>query len=456
MNAEASAGRLVVRGARLVDPARGVDEVRDVIFERGVVGDGGIASGRVIDGSGLMLTPGFVDLHCHLREPGQEYRETIATGLEAALRGGFTTVCAMPNTTPAADNRSVVEFVLRTARAAPAGRVLPIGAVTVRREGRQLAELAELAEAGCVAFSDDGSPVADAELMRRALEYASGLGLPIINHCEDPALARGGVMHEGWVSTRLGLKGQPAAAEEAMVARDLSLAGLTGARVHIAHVSTAGSVELIRAAKAQGIQVTAEVTPHHLTLTDEAVLYGPPGSAFPAYDTNARVNPPLRTEADRRACCAALADGTIDCIATDHAPHATTDKLCEFDDAAPGISGLETALGLVLELVHAGTLTLARAVDALTASPVRALGLQHWVPGLGCLAPGAPGDAALFDPAAQWSVDPDEFASLGRNSPFRGRQLRGRVLATISGGTLAYTDHALMASRIGIIPEATR
>jgi dihydroorotase len=431
---------LLVRGARVIDPARKVNDVRDVLFIDGRVAERGASvpdSASVLDGAGLVLTPGFVDLHCHLREPGQEYKETIESGLRAALRGGFTTICAMPNTQPAADNRSVVEFVLRTARALGLARVLPIGAVTVDRAGKQLAELAELAEAGCVAFSDDGSPLADAALMRRALEYASGLGLPIIDHCEEPSLAKGGVMNEGWVSTRLGLRGQPAAAEEAMVARDLQLAELTGGHVHIAHVSTAGSVELIRAAKARGVRVTAEVTPHHLRLTEEAVLYGPPGSPAPAYDTNARVNPPLRSRADRAACARGLADGTIDCIATDHAPHATVDKECEFDHAAPGISGLETALALVLEAVRDGEIALPRAIEVLTIGPVRALQLERVVPGLGGLAPGAPGDAVLFDPEAEWTVDPYEFASRGRNTPLVGRRMRGRVIATIVDGTLA-------------------
>ncbi len=443
-------GSLLVRGARLIDPSRGTDRVEDVRFEDGRVAataDG--PADRVLDGAGLVLAPGFVDLHCHLREPGQEYKETVRTGLEAAVRGGFTTVCAMPNTQPAMDNRSVVEYVLRTARAAALARVLPIGAVTPGREGKQLAELAELAEAGCVAFSDDGSPVADAALMRRALEYAAGLGLAVIDHCEEPALAKGGVMHEGWVSTRLGLKGQPAAAEEAMVARDCQLAELTGGHVHIAHVSTAGAIAAVAAAKVRGAHVTAEVTPHHLTLTDEAALYGPPGSPVPAYDTAARVNPPLRPTADRDACRRALAEGTVDCVATDHAPHALTDKECEFDQAAPGISGLETALPLLLELVHAGELTLARAVEALTVAPVRALGLDRFVPGLGTLAPGAPADAVLFDPSAEWTVDPRDFASLGKNTPFRGRRVRGRVIATIGNGTLVYETAAAAAGARG-------
>ncbi len=446
MNAQAGKA-LLIRGARLIDPARGIDAVQDLLFVDGRVATAGAAQpDQIIDGSGLVVAPGLVDLHCHLREPGQEYRETIESGLDAAAHGGFTTVCAMPNTDPAMDNRSVVEYVLRAARASARARVLPIGAITAGRAGKQLAEMSELADAGCVAFSDDGSPVADAEIMRRALEYATGLDLPIIDHCEDSSLARDGVMHEGWVSTRLGLKGQPAAAEEAMVARDLQLAELTGGRIHIAHVSTAGSVDLIRAARARGVWVSAEVTPHHLTLTDEAVLYGPGGTTVPAYDTNSRVNPPLRPENDRDACLRGLADGTIDCVATDHAPHATTDKQVEFDDAAPGITGLETALALVLERVHDGSLTLMRAIESLTASPVRALALDRFAPGIGSLAPGSPADAVLFDPDERWTVDPRTFASRGKNSPFAGRELRGRVIATVFNGTISYSAGRLVTA----------
>jgi dihydroorotase len=436
-------GPLLIRGARLIDPARGIDAVQDLLLSsRGVLAPGSESPGRTIDAAGLVVAPGLIDLHCHLREPGQEYKETVASGLAAAARGGFTTVCAMPNTLPPLDNRAVVERVLAAAAASGMARVLPIGCVTAGRAGERLAELGELAEAGCIGFSDDGSPVADATIMRRALEYAGGLGLPVIDHCEEPSLAKGGVMHEGWVSTRLGLRGQPAAAETAMVARDIGLAELTGAQVHLAHVSTAGTVELLRAAKARGVRVTAEVTPHHLALTDEAILYGPPGSVVPAYDTDGRVNPPLRSERDRAACLLALADGTIDCVATDHAPHALVDKQVEFDDAAPGISGLETALGVVLGLVAEGALTLTRAIEALTIAPVRALTLDRAVPGLGSLAVGAPADAVLFAPDEAWTVEPRAFASQGKNTPFRGRTLRGRVIATFYAGRLVYDGRA--------------
>lgn len=443
---------LTIRGGRVIDPANGFDGAADVLVSDGRIAsvgkNSGKGAGETIDASGLVVTPGFVDIHCHLREPGFEHKETIETGTLAAARGGFTTVCAMPNTDPPADSAGAVEFILRTAAAKGHVRVLPIASVTRGLAGKELADLAELANAGAVAFSDDGSPVADAQLMRRALEYASMLSTPVINHCEDPALAAGGVMHEGWVSDRLGLPGVPAAAEESMVARDIALAEELGAHVHIAHVSTAGSVEAIRRAKGRGVRVTAEVTPHHLALTHEAVMQGPaespggPSAAVAtalrtslAYDTNAKVNPPLRTQADVEACVAGLLDGTIECIATDHAPHATQDKLCEFDAAAMGISGLETALGLVLT-----TAPIEAVVAAVTIGPVRALGLDRHVPMLGTLSEGTPADVAIVDPGAEWLVDPAAFASKGKNTPLAGRTLRGRVMATVYGGKVVWRE----------------
>lgn len=450
----AANGHILIRNARLIDPATGRDGVADLLMRDGrIVATGSLqaeANVEAIDANGLILAPGFVDLHCHLREPGQEYRETIASGTRAAARGGFTTVCCMPNTEPAIDTRSVVEFIQRTAQIDGSVRVLPIGAVTRGRRGRELAEMGELASAGVVGFSDDGNPVADAGLMRHALEYASTFGLPVIDHCEDLSLVGDGVMHEGWVSTRLGLRGNPAAAEEVMVARDILLAEMTHAHLHLAHLSTAGSIELVRSAKQRGAPITAEVTPHHLCLTHEAVLGD---GRRPIYDTASRVSPPLRTELDAAACVEGLRDGTLDCVATDHAPHDITDKLCEFDRAAPGISGLETALGLVLSLVHSGSLDLMTALKRLSYDAVRAFQLDRilratsrgetqddWTGGLGTLAIGAPADLVLFDLDKSWIVDPGTFASRGKNTPLAGMRLRGRAVATIFGGNLIFDE----------------
>jgi len=447
---------LAIRGGRILDPSRGVDLVGDVLIREGriaAVGPGVAAeAGRIIDATGLIVCPGLVDIHCHLRDPGFEHKETIETGTRAAARGGFTTVCCMPNTEPPIDSRAGVEYILRTAAANGAVRVLPIGCITRGRQGKELAEMGDLAEAGAVGFSDDGSPVADAALMRHALEYASAFALPVIEHCEELSLSHEGVMHEGWVANRLGLRGIPAAAEEAAVARNIALAEFTGTHLHVAHVSTAGSVELVRAAKKRGVQVTAEVTPHHLALTDEAVMLAAPvlsgvegadGSVGLYYDTNAKVNPPLRPATDVQACIEGLADGTIDAIATDHAPHAIEDKLCEFDLAAFGISGLETALALCLTLTEVGAhghapVQLPVLIERLTAGPVRALGLARFVPGLGSLAEGAPGDVLVFDPDAEWVVEPERFASKGKNTPLAGRMLKGKVIATVYGGRVVY------------------
>jgi dihydroorotase len=431
----------------VIDPGSGVDKITDVTISEGLVASVGASSdrgGQTIDATGLVVAPGFVDIHTHLREPGFEHKETIETGTAAAARGGFTTVCAMPNTEPPTDSAAAVGFITRRAAETGVVRVLPIACATRRREGHELVDMAELTEAGAVAFSDDGSPVADAALMRRALEYAGMLARPIIDHCEDPALAAGGVMHEGWVSTRLGLKGVPAAAEETMVARDIALAEQTGARVHLAHVSTAGSVEMVRQAKARGVPVTAEVTPHHLTLTHETVLTGGDETSRGggvatatrtklAYETNAKVNPPLRTLEDIEACVTGAIDGTIDCIATDHAPHAIQDKLCEFDNAAFGISGLETALGLCLERLPIETV-----IKRLTIAPTAVLGLGERVHGCGLLGVGGVGDVTIIDPDAEWTVEPTAFASKGRNTPLAGRTLRGRVVATIVGGKMVF------------------
>jgi len=448
-----------IRGGRILDPGRGVEVEGDVLIREGriaAVGPDVAAEGeRIVDARGLIVCPGLVDIHCHLREPGFEHKETIETGTRAAARGGFTTVCCMANTEPPIDSRAGVEFILRTAAAQGMVRVLPIGCITRGRQGKELAEMGDMAEAGAVGFSDDGSPVVDSALMRHALEYVSAFGLPIIEHSEELSLSHEGVMHEGWVSNRLGLRGIPAAAEEAAIARNIALAELTGAHLHVAHVSTRESVELIRRAKARGVQVTAEVMPHHLALTDEAVMLTAPvlseverveSPGGLAYDTNAKVNPPLRPRADVDACIAGLADGTIDAIATDHAPHAIEDKLCEFDFAAFGISGLETALALCLSLVHEGKLDLSTVIDKLTAGPVQALGLEQFVPGLGSLAEGAPGDVLVFDPEAEWVVEPERFVSKGKNTPLVGRTLKGRVVATVYGGRAVFIEEGVTTS----------
>ena len=440
---------ILVRGGRIVDPSQGIDRVADLLIEDGAISgiDARIErdDAQVIDAAGLVVSPGFIDLHCHLRDPGFEYKETIATGTLAAARGGFTTVCAMPNTNPVMDTRATVEYVLSKASDEGVVRVLPIGAVTKGSRGAELAEMIELADAGAVGFSDDGHPVADANVMRQALSYSSSLGLPIINHCEVPELSARGVMNEGWAANRLGLRGIPNASEEAMVARDISLVETVGGRLHIAHASTAGTVELVRQAKDRGAAVTCEATPHHLTLTDEAILgHGGAHGAFEplteaAYDTNAKVAPPLRSRDDMAAMVEGLRDGTVDFVATDHAPHGRTDKLTTFDEAANGISVLETALGSVMSLVHDGALTLPLAIERLTLSPARFLGMD-----LGTLKPGSPADVTVFDPGAEWLVDPAQFASKGKNTPLAGTKLKGRVVTTIAGGTVVYREGNLV------------
>lgn len=425
----------LLKGARVLDPANDVDAVRDVLIEDGKVACIGDAlparEVSCVDASGLVLTPGFVDLHCHLREPGFEYKETIATGTRAAVRGGFTTVCSMANTDPVVDTPATVAFILKRAKDAGAARVFPLAAVTQGFGGTQLVEMAALAEAGVVAFSDDGVPIADARMMRHALEYSLLVGKPIVNHCEEPSLAHGGVMNEGPTSLRLGLRGMPAEAEETMVARDALLARRTGAHVHIAHVSTQGSVAIIRAAKQQGIRITAEVTPHHLTLTEAIVAAGLQAEigATLAYDTHAKVNPPLRAEADITALIEGLNDGTIDAIATDHAPHSTTDKLCEFSEADSGISCLETAFSQAYQLVQDGRLTLQTLISKLTVEPSQVFGLPT-----GTLSPGAPADLALLDFEGTWTVEPSVFASKGKNTPIAGTRLPGRVAMTFVDG----------------------
>jgi dihydroorotase len=443
---------LAIHNGRVIDPALGRDGIADVVIVDGRIARVGPNEGDMvveaerIDAGGLVVAPGFVDLHVHLREPGFEYKETIASGTEAAARGGFTTVCAMPNTQPPLDSRAAVESVLREAEASARVRVLPIGCITHGRAGKELAPAGELAGAGVVALSDDGDAVADPSLMRHALEYSTLFHLPVAQHCEDPRLIRDGQMHEGWVATRLGLRGRPASAEETFVARDIALAELAGAHLHVCHVSTAGSVALIRAARERGAHITAEVTPHHLTLTHEEVAFGSSYAEL-LYETNAKVNPPLREEADLDALMQALRDGVIDAIATDHAPHAAIDKDIEFDLASSGISGLETAFGLCMRLVHDGSLTLPMLIERMTVGPVRAWGLDRrpGFDGLGTLAPGALGDVVLLDPDAEWTVDPAEFASKGKNTPLAGRTLRGRVVATVFGGRMVHQTERAVA-----------
>jgi dihydroorotase len=421
---------ILIRGGRVIDPSRGTDEVADLYIADGKVQGSGRELGRPddaleVDAAGKVVAPGLIDLHVHLREPGQEELETVATGAMAAAAGGFSAVCAMPNTDPVTDNQAAVGFIVSQAQRAAKARVYPIGAVSLGQKGQQLAEFGELVGAGAVAVSDDGKPVASSHLMRTALEYARTFGIPVADHCEDPTLAAGGAMHEGLVSTRLGLKGVPAAAEEIMVARDILLAELTGGHVHLCHMSTRGSVELIRRAKEKGLRVTAEACPHHFTLTHEACE---------GYNTNAKMNPPLREPEDREAIRQALRDGTIDVICTDHAPHHYDAKEREFDDAPNGIIGLETALGLaVTELVEPGLLSLAALVSRMSAMPARIFNL----PG-GTLAPGSTADVVVFDPEAAWTVRPEEFYSKSRNTPFAGRRLRGRAVTTIARGQVIF------------------
>ena len=430
----------LIKAGRVIDPGQHIDQTADVLLDGGLVK--AVASHidppegcAVIDAGGLVVAPGFIDLHCHLREPGYEDKETIATGTRAAARGGFTTVCAMPNTNPAVDTAAVVEFVLRKASQEAAVRVLPIGCITKGSRGHELAQMGELAEAGVVGFSDDGNPLADANLMRQALSYSAAFGLPIINHCEQPELFEGGSMSEGWVANRLGLPGIPNAAEEIMVARDIKLAELTRGRYHVAHLSTAASLELVIDAKRRGLDVTCEATPHHLTLGDDAVLGNGSNKAFgpltpAAYDTRAKVNPPLRDRADVDALAEGLANGAIDFIATDHAPHNPVDKVCTFEDAAFGISVLETAFGSLMSLVHDGRIALPLLVEKLTIAPARFLGR----PDLGTLRVGSPADIAILDPNAEWTVDATQFASKGKNTPLDGQTLKGKVVATIHAG----------------------
>jgi dihydroorotase len=435
--------RLFIRNGYIVDPLQGYEGVGSLIVEGGritgmrpgVSGAGpdgqdepdspATTESTVIDATGLHVLPGLIDLHAHLREPGFEFKETIRTGTAAAVRGGFTTVCCMPNTNPVNDNPSVTGFILKKTAEEGSCSVCPIGAITKGQKGEELAEIGLMREAGCVGFSDDGRPVMSSLMMRRALEYTKAFGVPVISHCEDLSLSDGGVMNDGLLATMLGLKGVPAEAEDIMVARDILLARLTGGRVHIAHVSTAGSVALIRRAKEEGVTVTAETCPHYFSVTEDAVQ---------GYNTNAKVNPPLRTARDVEAIREGLRDGTIDIIATDHAPHHSDEKLQEFDKAPSGISGFETALGLSLKLVHEGVLTWPELVEKMSLGPARILGLPR-----GTLKEGSEADITIVDAGREFIVEPRSFISLGKNTPFGGWSLKGTPVITVCRGTV----HAL-------------
>jgi dihydroorotase len=417
--------KLLIKGGIIIDPSQGMEEVADLFVENGQVSEIGrdlqVEGAEVFDAGGLMVSPGFVDLHVHLREPGEEYKETIASGVKAAVAGGFTSICAMPNTKPVNDNAAITLYILEKAREANLANVFPVGAITRGSLGEELAEMAEMKSAGAVAVTDDGKPVMNAQVMRHAMEYAHDHDLVVADHCQDTCLSAHGVMHEGRYSTLLGLKGMSGSAEDSQVARDIMLSDITGARVHIMHISTARAVDLVREAKRKGLPVTCEVTPHHLALTDARVL---------GFDANTKMNPPLRSEEDRLALIEAVADGTIDAIATDHAPHHADEKMLEFDRAPFGVVGLETALGSCLEvLYHSGKVPLRRIVEMLTIGGAKVFSLPR-----GTLQKGATADITIFDPNRQWTVDPAQFKSKSRNTPFTNWQLRGKALATFVGG----------------------
>lgn len=420
---------LIKRGT-VIEPYTGKMEVSDILIEDGFIK--AIATSLdtdsipEIDAKGFWVVPGLIDMHVHFRDPGYEYKETIETGLAAAAAGGFTQVCCMANTNPVNDTGTTTRYMVEKSVKLDGVILHPIGAITKGGKGEALAEIGDMVENGAIGISDDGNSVMNSDVMRRAMEYSIHFGIPVIDHCEERNLSAGGVVHEGYISTRLGLKGIPSASEEIMIARDILLARQTGARVHIQHVSSKGSVELIKWAKQQDIPVTAEVTPHHLSLTDEAVV---------GYDTNTKVNPPLREEEDRNALIEALSEGIIDCMATDHAPHSLIEKDLEYDKASFGISGIETALGLILKLVHEGRLPLMRAIEALSLAPARIMGIEG-----GRLQPGMPAHLTIIDPNRPWIVDPDRLFSKGKNTPFKGWELRGKAVYTFVRGKMVYKE----------------
>ncbi|QEM68335.1 dihydroorotase [Geobacter sp. FeAm09] len=423
---------LLIKNGRVIDPSQGLDDVADVLVEAGLVKEIGkdlkaSAGVETIDATGKYVVPGLVDMHVHLRDPGLEYKEDIVSGTRAAVAGGFTSLVCMPNTKPAIDNKTVASYIINKAATEGFCNVFPVGCITYGMGGERMAEMGELKEAGCVAVSDDGRPVANAELMRRALEYARGIGILVISHAEDLALVGEGVMNEGFTSTELGLKGIPRIAEDIATARDVMLAEYTNSPLHIAHVSTRGSVRIIREAKARGVKVTCETAPHYFTLTDDAVR---------GYDTNAKMNPPLREADDVAAIKEGLRDGTIDCIATDHAPHHLDEKDVEFNVAANGIIGLETSLPLSLKLVEDGILTINQLIEKMSFNPSKILGISR-----GSLRAGSVADLTVIDPSVEWTVDTETLASKSRNTPFAGWKMKGRAACTIRGGAVAFPRH---------------
>jgi dihydroorotase len=424
--------KIYIRNGRIIDPSQGLDTVGDIVIDEGKIAEIAIGKqkqrtpdtnkARIIEASQMTVVPGLIDMHVHLREPGFEHKETIRTGTMAAVKGGFTTVCCMPNTFPVNDNASVTEFIKRKASQEGYCTVLPIGAITKGQLGDELAEIGTMRKEGCIAFSDDGQPVTRSLLMRRALEYSKAFNVPVISHSEDLSLSEGGVMNEGLLSVTLGLRGSPAEAEQIMIFRDIVLAELTGGKLHIAHVSTKGSVDLIRTAKKRGVRVTAETCPHYFSITENAVR---------GYDTDAKVNPPLRTDQDIEAIKEGLRDGTIDVIATDHAPHHRDEKLREFDMAPSGISGLETALGLSMSLVEKGILTFSQLIEKMALNPAKILQIDQ-----GTLSVGGDADVTIIDPAREFRVEPEQFISKGKNTPFKGWLLRGTPVFTFVRGTI--------------------
>src|SRR5882724_4375700 len=421
--------KLIIRNGHVIDPATGLDAVRDVLIENGRIAGIGeklqVTGAEKFDATGLIVAPGFIDMHVHLREPGFEYAETIESGSKAAAAGGFTSICCMPNTSPINDNATVTSYIIERAEKHAVVNVFPIGAITKNSAGEELAAIGSMKQAGIVAISDDGRPVMNARVMRRAMETARSFGLPVIDHCEDLHLSAGGDMHEGMESVRLGLRGIPAASEDVMVARDILLAELTGARFHVAHISSRYSVEMVRFAKTRGLAVTCEATPHHFVLTD---------SGMPSYDSNYKMKPPLRSGCDVGAVLQGIVSGAVDAIATDHAPHPGSEKMQEFEKCPFGILGLETAIGIALEqLVHPGKITLARMVELFTTGPSKVVAL-----GRGTLAPGAPGDVTIFSTDREWTYDVNKSPSKSRNSPFDGRTFKGGPVATIVNGRVVW------------------